>query len=148
MDRTEAVTPLTGPGPAPRADVASTAPVISLRGATLAYGDRVMWRDLDLDVRPGEFLAVLGPNGSGKTSLLRVLLGRLPLTAGSLEVLGLPPRRGQAATSGTFRSRRPCPPTRRCGPGTSYGSAWKGIAGGCRSPPARSTAAWRRSWIP
>lgn len=93
MDRTEAVTPLTGPGPAPRADVASTAPVISLRGATLAYGDRVMWRDLDLDVRPGEFLAVLGPNGSGKTSLLRVLLGRLPLTAGSLEVLGLPPRR-------------------------------------------------------
>ncbi|MCX5381483.1 metal ABC transporter ATP-binding protein [Streptomyces sp. NBC_00091] len=74
--------------------MASAAPVISLRGAALAYGDRVLWRDLDLDVRPGEFLAVLGPNGSGKTSLLRVLLGRLPLTAGSLEVLGLSPRHG------------------------------------------------------
>ncbi|MFD6885537.1 metal ABC transporter ATP-binding protein [Streptomyces sp. NPDC059957] len=94
MDRTEAVAPLTHPGPTPRGDDASAAPVISLRGAALAYGDRVMWRELDLDVRPGEFLAVLGPNGSGKTSLLRVLLGRLPLTAGTLEVLGLPPRHG------------------------------------------------------
>ncbi|MGR4880290.1 metal ABC transporter ATP-binding protein [Streptomyces sp. LARHCF249] len=94
MDRTEAFTPLTRPGPALRTDTASAPPVISLRGAGLAYGDRVMWRDLDLDVRPGEFLAVLGPNGSGKTSLLRVLLGRLPLTQGSLEVLGMPPGNG------------------------------------------------------
>ncbi|MFG2879441.1 metal ABC transporter ATP-binding protein [Streptomyces sp. NPDC048337] len=68
-------------------------PVISLRGAALAYGDRMLWRDLDLEVRPGEFLAVLGPNGSGKTSLLRVLLGRQPLTAGYVSVLGRPPHR-------------------------------------------------------
>ncbi|MEU1677249.1 metal ABC transporter ATP-binding protein [Streptomyces roseifaciens] len=69
-------------------------PAVSLRGAALAYGDRVLWRDLDLDVRPGEFLAVLGPNGSGKTSLLRVLLGRRQLTAGRVAVLGMPPRSG------------------------------------------------------
>lgn len=95
MDRrTDAVTPLSHLGGTARRRAEPAAPVISLRGATLAYGDRVLWRDLDLDVRPGEFLAVLGPNGSGKTSLLRVLLGRQQLTAGSLTVLGRAPRRG------------------------------------------------------
>ena len=56
-------------------------------------GSGLLWQDLDLDVRPGEFLAVLGPNGSGKTSLLRVLLGLQPLSAGSVEVVGEPPGR-------------------------------------------------------
>ncbi|MFF3562391.1 metal ABC transporter ATP-binding protein [Streptomyces sp. NPDC002574] len=71
-----------------------TAPVISLRGGALAYGSRVVWEGLDLDVRPGEFLAVLGPNGAGKTSLVRALLGHRPLSAGTLTVLGAPPRDG------------------------------------------------------
>ncbi|MET8678126.1 metal ABC transporter ATP-binding protein [Streptomyces sp. NPDC004647] len=93
MDRTEAITPLSEPERTAGGS-ADPAPVISLRDAALAYGDRVLWRDLDLDIRPGEFLAVLGPNGSGKTSLLRVLLGRQQLTAGSLAVLGRAPRRG------------------------------------------------------
>jgi zinc/manganese transport system ATP-binding protein len=58
----------------------------SLFGARLAFGNRVLWDGLDLTVSPGEFIAVLGPNGSGKTSLLRVLLGQLRLTAGSARV--------------------------------------------------------------
>ncbi len=58
------------------------ADTVSLRGARLAFGDRVLWEDLDLSVSRGEFVAVLGPNGSGKTSLLKVLLGQLPLSAG------------------------------------------------------------------
>ncbi|PWI12543.1 ABC transporter ATP-binding protein [Streptomyces sp. NWU339] len=66
--------------------------MISLRSAAVAYGTRTVWRDLDLDIRPGEFLAVLGPNGSGKTSLVKALLGRQPLSAGTLTVLGRPPR--------------------------------------------------------
>lgn len=68
--------------------------LISLRRAALSYGERVVWRDLDLDVRPGEFLAVLGPNGAGKTSFVRALLGQRRLSAGTLTVLGRPPGRG------------------------------------------------------
>ncbi|MGN6473304.1 MAG: ATP-binding cassette domain-containing protein, partial [Mycobacteriales bacterium] len=57
---------------------------VSLRNATLRFGDRVLWDGLDLDVRSGELLAVLGPNGAGKTSLIRVLLGLQPLTSGEV----------------------------------------------------------------
>lgn len=66
------------------------AEVVSLIGARLAFGDRVLWDHLDLAVAAGEFIAVLGPNGTGKTSLLRVLLGQLPLTAGTALVGGRP----------------------------------------------------------
>ncbi|TDE35756.1 ATP-binding cassette domain-containing protein [Actinomadura sp. 6K520] len=68
--------------------------MIRLRDATLALGDRTLWRGLDLDVAAGEFVVVLGPNGSGKTSLMKVLLGLLRLTAGKVTVDGRPPRRG------------------------------------------------------
>ncbi|QEE60151.1 ABC transporter ATP-binding protein [Salinibacterium sp. dk2585] len=69
-------------------------PVLSLRSATLAYGDRVLWKNLNLEVKPGEFLAVLGSNGTGKTSLLKAILGQQQLSSGSIELLGEPVRRG------------------------------------------------------
>ncbi|MFI8890590.1 metal ABC transporter ATP-binding protein [Streptomyces paradoxus] len=75
--------------PIPRQD---GTPVVALRAAALSYGERAVWSGLDLDVRPGEFLAVLGPNGAGKTSFVRALLGRQPLSAGTLTVLGRPAR--------------------------------------------------------
>ncbi len=68
--------------------------VVSLAGARLAFGDRVLWDQLDLAVSAGEFIAVLGPNGTGKTSLLKVLLGQLPLTAGSALIDGRPVQAG------------------------------------------------------
>jgi zinc/manganese transport system ATP-binding protein len=62
--------------------------VLSLSGARLAFGDRVLWDDLDLEVQAGEFIAILGPNGTGKTSLLKVLLGQLPLSRGTASCTG------------------------------------------------------------
>jgi zinc/manganese transport system ATP-binding protein len=74
-----------------------SSPVLHARDAAVAYGERVLWAHLDLDLAPGEFLAVLGPNGAGKSTLLKAALGRLPLSAGSLEVAGRPPGKGNRA---------------------------------------------------
>lgn len=67
---------------------------VRLESARLSFGDRTLWDGLDLSVAPGEFVAVLGPNGSGKTSLLKVLLGQLGLSAGTARIAGSPARAG------------------------------------------------------
>ena len=69
-------------------------PVLTLRNAALGFGARTLWHGLDLDVHPGEFLAVLGGNGVGKSSLLKAILGLLPLRAGDVLVRGRLARRG------------------------------------------------------
>jgi zinc/manganese transport system ATP-binding protein len=80
----------------PKGDAEPTAarPVLSLRDATLGFGDRTLWSGLDLDVQAGEFIAVLGANGAGKTSLLRVILGQQRLRSGEVTFLGEEVRRG------------------------------------------------------
>jgi zinc/manganese transport system ATP-binding protein len=68
--------------------------VLEIEGGDLGFGGQRLWRDLDLTVQPGEFLAVLGANGSGKTSLLRAILGAQRLDAGTIRLSGMPVRRG------------------------------------------------------
>lgn len=71
--------------------------VLRLRDAAAGFGARTLWSGLDLDVARGEFLAVLGANGTGKTTLLRSILGLQTLRGGTLEIDGRPPRRGSGA---------------------------------------------------
>ncbi len=73
------------------------APVVRFVDATLGYTDQIVWRGLSVDFPAGAFVAILGPNGSGKTSLLRAILGLTPMQAGRVEVFGAPPRRGNPA---------------------------------------------------
>jgi len=72
----------------------SISAAIVAEGVSAAYGDRLIWRNASFTVNTGEFVAVLGPNGSGKSTLLRLLLGLQPPAAGSLQVLGKRPLRG------------------------------------------------------
>lgn len=71
-------------------------PVISLSGATASLGSRPVLRGVDLTVRRGEVVALLGANGSGKSTAVRAVVGQVPLTAGELRLFGTPHRRFRA----------------------------------------------------
>ena len=58
--------------------------MLEARGLGYGYPQRAVGRDLDLQIRAGEVLAVLGPNGGGKTTLFRTLLGLLPAQSGTV----------------------------------------------------------------
>ena len=65
-------------------------PTVSLRDVSLRRSGALVLRAVDLDVGPGEAVAVFGPNGSGKTSLLRLVATLLSPTTGHGAVLGAP----------------------------------------------------------
>jgi zinc/manganese transport system ATP-binding protein len=65
-------------------------PAIRLTNAAVRAGRRTIWTGVDVTIGPGEFVAILGPNGVGKSTMIKVLLGLLPLSAGTAEVLGQP----------------------------------------------------------
>ncbi|MET7398912.1 ATP-binding cassette domain-containing protein [Dactylosporangium sp. NPDC005572] len=67
--------------------------VLEFEDAGLSFGPRRLWSGLSLRIEVGEFIAVLGANGSGKTSLIRTILGLQQLNSGRLHVSGRPPRR-------------------------------------------------------
>jgi zinc/manganese transport system ATP-binding protein len=69
-------------------------PVLSVKGASLTFGEKRLWHNLNLDIAPGEFVAVLGTNGSGKTTLLKAILGQEKLDSGSIEIAGKPIKHG------------------------------------------------------
>ncbi|TPX04884.1 ABC transporter ATP-binding protein, partial [Schumannella luteola] len=64
--------------------------LLEARHVTLAYGDRTVVEDLDLDVAPGRITAIVGPNGCGKSTLLRALARLLAPTGGQVLLDGEP----------------------------------------------------------
>jgi zinc transport system ATP-binding protein len=70
-----------------------TEPVISLRGVRAELGSRTVLRGIDLTVHRGEVVALLGANGSGKSTAVRTVIGQVPVSDGEIELFGTPRRR-------------------------------------------------------
>jgi sulfonate transport system ATP-binding protein len=62
---------------------------LRLRGVTKRFGDHQVLHGIDLDIRPGQFVAIVGRSGCGKSTLLRLLAGLDQPTAGTIEIDGL-----------------------------------------------------------
>jgi phospholipid/cholesterol/gamma-HCH transport system ATP-binding protein len=71
-------------------------PIIRVRGLVNRFGEQVVHDELDLDVRPGEILGVVGGSGTGKSVLMRSILGLREPDAGDIEVLGIDARSNSA----------------------------------------------------
>lgn len=76
--------------------------MIRFEGFGKSYGEHVAARDVDLSVEPGEVVALLGPNGSGKTTCLKGAAGLILPTTGRVLVDGLPASRPEARRSLSF----------------------------------------------
>ena len=89
-------------------------PLLSVRGITLAFGPKVIQRDLSFDVRRGSIFAVMGGSGCGKSTVLKAMIGLLRPTKGTSwsmpRTIGPAPRRGAPRSVGAsaccFRAER------------------------------------------
>lgn len=65
-------------------------PIVEIRNVFFSYNGQEVLHDVNFDVAEGDFIAMIGPNGGGKTTLLRLMLGLLKPAQGSVRVLGMP----------------------------------------------------------
>ena len=79
----------------PRSTATSATVAVRLRDVSAGYGDRIALEDISLDLPTGSLVAIFGPNGGGKSTLLKLIAGLLAPTTGTVETLGLPA--GEAA---------------------------------------------------
>lgn len=66
--------------------------IVQLKDVTFGYGSRPVVEDIQLDIYRDDFLAIVGPNGGGKTTLLRLMLGLLQPRSGTIRIFGVPPK--------------------------------------------------------
>lgn len=71
----------------------ASGPAVRVKGLTTEFGERVVHQNLDLEIRRGEILGIVGGSGSGKSVLLNTILGLKAPSSGTIEILGeeLPP---------------------------------------------------------
>lgn len=72
-------------------------PAISIENLNFSYAGPLVLKCINLQVQRGEFLGLIGPNGGGKSTLLKIILGLLNPLSGRVSVLGLPPVKGRSA---------------------------------------------------
>lgn len=73
----------------------SAAPVIRVRDLDFAYGRQAVLQGVHFDINALDFVSVIGPNGGGKSTLLKLLLGLLSPRRGTIEVCGGPPAKSR-----------------------------------------------------
>ena len=71
----------------------TSSPVIDIQDVGFSYNGQTVLEHIDLQVLKGDFLAMIGPNGGGKTTLLKMMLGLLSPQIGSIRVFGKPPKK-------------------------------------------------------
>ena len=69
----------------------SLVPAVQVQDLCYAYGTEAVLHNITFTVQPGDFLAIIGPNGGGKSTLLRLLLGLLTPTQGEVRIFGKEP---------------------------------------------------------
>ena len=113
---------------------------------TARAGEHVILEDIDLDLRRGQAIGVIGESGSGKTTLARVVAGLLAPCAGTIEFDGrpLPPALGAVARARSCAASRSCSrrPTRRSIRRTRSSASWRGRCSSTRA--CRATRCERR----
>jgi zinc transport system ATP-binding protein len=72
-------------------EIVAAEPVVELQNVQFAYGTEPVLRDVNLRVQRGDFLAILGPNGGGKSTLLKLMLGLLSPQHGTVTLFGVAP---------------------------------------------------------
>ena len=65
-------------------------PIVKIRDVTFTYNGQVVLKDINLDIVQGDLIAMIGPNGGGKTTLLKLILGLLKPDKGVIRVMGQP----------------------------------------------------------
>jgi zinc transport system ATP-binding protein len=76
--------------------MANTHSLVEISGLSFSYGVQDILTDIDLTIEAGDFVAVIGPNGGGKTTLIKLILGLLTPAAGTIRVGGKQPGKGGA----------------------------------------------------
>ncbi|WNY22759.1 Vitamin B12 import ATP-binding protein BtuD [Methanimicrococcus hongohii] len=77
-------------------EIDPNAPVLDVKHLWVRYGSHTALEDVSLRIDgPGEILAIIGPNGGGKTTFLKAILGLIPISKGEISVFGLPPEKAR-----------------------------------------------------